>query len=37
VIDDGDHSFHVRASSGRTDAQVIDGLATTMAGWFDAH
>jgi hypothetical protein len=23
VVDDADHSFHVRASSGRTDAEVV--------------
>ena len=33
VVDDADHSFHVRKKSGRTDAQVIDELAETFAGW----
>lgn len=34
VIDDADHAFHVRARSGRNDAQVIEELATAMASWF---
>jgi predicted alpha/beta-hydrolase family hydrolase len=34
VVDDADHAFHVRARSGRNDAQVIEELAATMAAWF---
>ena len=34
VVDDADHSFHVRASSGRTDAEVVLELARTMSAWF---
>jgi len=34
VVDDADHSFHVRASSGRKDADVVIELARTMAAWF---
>jgi predicted alpha/beta-hydrolase family hydrolase len=34
-VDDADHAFHVRAKSGRNDAQVIEDLAATMAAWFD--
>jgi len=33
VIDDADHSFHVRAKSGRTDAQVLASLAQLTADW----
>lgn len=33
VIDDADHSFHVRKKSGRTDAEVIADLARTFADW----
>lgn len=33
VIDDADHSFHVRKSSGRTDAEVVRELARTFAQW----
>ena len=32
-FDDADHSFHVRKSSGRTDAQVLDALADMIALW----
>jgi uncharacterized protein len=34
LVDDADHSFHVRASSGRTDAEVVLELAQTMSAWF---
>ncbi|MDR5776446.1 MULTISPECIES: alpha/beta family hydrolase [unclassified Caballeronia] len=34
LVDDADHSFHVRASSGRTDAEVLLELARTMSMWF---
>ena len=33
VIDDADHSFHVRKKSGRTDAEVLSGMARTFAQW----
>jgi predicted alpha/beta-hydrolase family hydrolase len=33
LFDDADHSFHVRASSGRTDEQVRAALLDAMAGW----
>ena len=31
--DDADHAFHVRARSGRNDAQVVQSLAAAMAAW----
>jgi predicted alpha/beta-hydrolase family hydrolase len=34
-FDDADHSFHVRARSGRTDSEVLDGIADTLAAWID--
>ena len=34
VEDDADHSFHVRAKSGRKDAQVLAELARTLSSWF---
>jgi predicted alpha/beta-hydrolase family hydrolase len=33
VVEDADHSFHVRKKSGRTDAGVIVELAHTFAQW----
>ena len=37
VIDDADHSFHVRKRvTGRTDDDVLDELARTISGWIDA-
>lgn len=33
TVDDADHAFHVRARSGRTDAQVVDELAEAVAAW----
>jgi predicted alpha/beta-hydrolase family hydrolase len=33
VIDGADHSFHVPARSGRSDADILDELAETTAGW----
>ena len=33
MFDDADHSFHVRARSGRTDAQVLAELLDALAGW----
>lgn len=35
VFDDADHSFHVRASSGRNDAQVREAMLDTVARWTD--
>jgi predicted alpha/beta-hydrolase family hydrolase len=35
--DDADHAFHVRARSGRTDAQVVQALAAAMAAWCVRH
>ncbi|HEX4510437.1 MAG TPA: alpha/beta family hydrolase [Burkholderiaceae bacterium] len=37
LVEDGDHSFHVRASSGRNDAQVMQELAQAMGDWFGEH
>jgi len=34
-FDDADHSFHVPARTGRTDAQVLDGLVDAFAKWID--
>lgn len=36
LLDDADHSFHVRKKSGETDEQVLSQLATEMADWFSA-
>ena len=33
VIDDGDHSFHVRKSSGRDDAAALTEVIETSAAW----
>jgi predicted alpha/beta-hydrolase family hydrolase len=33
VVDGADHAFHVLVRSGRTDAQVLEELAGTMANW----
>ena len=33
LFDDADHAFHVRKSSGSTDAQVLAGLAGAIADW----
>jgi predicted alpha/beta-hydrolase family hydrolase len=33
LFDDADHSFHVRARSGRTDAQTLTEMLETAAGW----
>jgi predicted alpha/beta-hydrolase family hydrolase len=32
-LEGADHSFHVRKSSGRTDAQVLDEIAGAIRGW----
>jgi predicted alpha/beta-hydrolase family hydrolase len=37
VVDGADHAFHVLARSGRTDAQVLDELADTMASWMSSR
>ena len=33
VVDGGDHSFHLLKRSGKTDADVLAGLARTVASW----
>jgi dienelactone hydrolase len=33
LVDGADHSFHVLARSGRTDAQVRDALLDTFQRW----
>ena len=33
AIEDADHSFHVPARTGRTDAEVLDELARRTAAW----
>jgi predicted alpha/beta-hydrolase family hydrolase len=33
LVDDADHSFHVRAKSGRSDAEVVVELAAAVAAW----
>jgi predicted alpha/beta-hydrolase family hydrolase len=33
LVDQADHSFHVPVRSGRTDAQVLEELVTTMISW----
>jgi hypothetical protein len=35
VVEGADHSFHVLARSGRSDAEAIEELAQTIAGWID--
>ena len=35
LVDDGDHSFHVRKSSGRSDAEVMVELLDTLSAWID--
>jgi predicted alpha/beta-hydrolase family hydrolase len=37
TVPDADHSFHVAARTGRTDAQVLAGLCDTIAAWMAAH
>jgi hypothetical protein len=36
LFDDADHAFHVRRSSGRTDAQVLGLMLDTTTRWIDA-
>ena len=33
IVPDADHGFHVPKRAGRSDAQVIAGLADSVAGW----
>lgn len=33
---DADHSFHVPARSGRTDAMIFEEMIDTLAGWIDS-
>ena len=35
LFDDADHSFHVPARSGRTDAQVMTEMLDAFAGWLN--
>jgi predicted alpha/beta-hydrolase family hydrolase len=35
VFEDADHSFHVRAKSGRNDADVLAALADAIGAWID--
>lgn len=35
MFEDADHSFHVRARSGRTDEQVLEELSIAIAEWTD--
>lgn len=35
VLDDADHSFHVRVKSGRNDAAALGELVAAIAGWVD--
>ena len=32
-VDDADHAFHVRARSGRTDAEALDEMLDILAAW----
>jgi predicted alpha/beta-hydrolase family hydrolase len=36
LFDDADHSFHVPARTGRTDAQVMTAMLDALAAWLDA-
>jgi predicted alpha/beta-hydrolase family hydrolase len=35
LYEDGDHSFHVRARSGHTDAEVFEQMMNDLAAWAD--
>ena len=35
LVDDADHGFHVRKSSGRNDDDVLDPMLDTVARWID--
>ena len=37
VIEGADHSFHVLKRSGKTDAQVLAELSSTVRAWTNAH
>lgn len=37
IFEDGDHSFHVRKSSGRDDAAVRGAMVAAVVGWVDKH
>jgi hypothetical protein len=37
VVEEADHAFHVLVRSGRTDAQVLEELAETMAHWMESR
>jgi predicted alpha/beta-hydrolase family hydrolase len=37
AVEGADHAFHVLARSGRSDAQVLEELVGTMAGWMAAQ
>ena len=37
VLEHADHSFHVPARSGRTDAQVMDAMLDATAAWMRRH
>ena len=37
LFEDADHSFHVRARSGRSDAQTLEAMLDTMATWARAR
>ncbi len=37
LFDDADHSFHVRAKSGRNDAQVRDAMLDAVVAWIATH
>ena len=33
LVENGDHSFHLPRRSGRTEGEVLDGVARAVAGW----
>lgn len=35
VVNDADHAFHVRKSSGGTDEQALNEMASAVVGWMD--
>jgi uncharacterized protein len=37
LFDDADHSFHVRARSGRTDKQVLDAMLDAIVAWISTR
>jgi uncharacterized protein len=37
LFEDADHSFHVRARSGRTDGQTLEAMLDTVTGWARAR